>query len=125
MTVEHAVYSSEKLIVMNASGTVDLMASKAAIRKIVDDPAYREQYRILLDLQDSTNVMSVADAYELARFMAWPDPELPTHRKVAVVVSGEHDFDFAQFLELCAKNRGVNVRAFQSQSQAVQWLEVP
>ena len=54
--------------------------------------------------------------------MAWPDPALPTGRKVAVLVSGDREFGHARFLELCARNRGMRVRAFQNLEEADAWL---
>lgn len=124
MTVRHKVYHGSELIVLNAWGTVDLTASKAAIRKIADDPEFQDHYEILMDLQEVDADLSVPEVFELASFVAMPHNELPTRRKIAVVVSGEHEFDLAEFMALCAAHRHAKMRAFRDMSEAVQWLDL-
>ncbi len=122
MTVQHRVFTARELIVVNSSGEADLVASKAAIRKIASDSQFHSQYEILMDLRDVGCDLTVTEIYDLASFMAWPNDELPTRRKIAVVAD-EKSLDCAEFLELCATNRGVNLHAFNDMKQAAQWLD--
>lgn len=67
--------------------------------------------------------MSIADVFEIATHLAWPDPALPTRKKIAVLVSGERAFDHAKFLEMCSTNRGIRVGAFEDYEKAGEWLD--
>jgi len=111
------------LITMTSSGTIDLVASKAALQSLAADPEFESNYEILLDLRDSECVMSIADVFEIATYLAWPRPALPTRKKIAVLVSGQPAFDHAQFLQLCSTNRGVRIHAFEHYEKASDWLD--
>jgi hypothetical protein len=120
-THKHA-FPLKHLMVMTATGTLDLDASKVALKSIVADPNFDEQYEVLLDLRGIECAMSTVHIYELAKYMAFPNPALPTNKKIAVLVDGNFAFDHAQFLEMCAGNRGLNLRAFESYGKADDWL---
>ena len=108
---------------MTSSGTIDLVASKAALKSLAADPKFEARYEILLDLRDSECDLSVTDVYEICTYLAWPDPALPTSKKIAVLVSGQRAFDHAKFLEVCSTNRGVQVGAFEDYEKASEWLD--
>ena len=111
------------LIVMTSSGTIDLAASKSALKKLAADPEFDRHYEVLLDLRNSECEMTVMDVYEIAKDLAWPDPALPTRKKIAVLVSGQRAFDHAKFLEVCSLNRGVQIGAFEDYEKASEWLD--
>ncbi len=90
--------------------------------QIADEPSFNAQTEVLLDLRDIDCQLSTTDIFELAEHMAFPNPALDTHRKIAVLVSGHLSFDHARFFELCARNRGVNVQAFDEYEAADEWL---
>ena len=123
MQTQDRAHPSRHLIVMTASGTVDLAASKAALKTLAEDPQFLSSYEVLLDWRDIDCTMSVTDVYEIASYLAHPDTELPTHKKIAILVSGSHAFDHAKFLEVCATNRGVHLFAFEDYDKASQWLQ--
>jgi hypothetical protein len=108
---------------MDATGTLDLSASRIALAKLANDPEFDARSEVLLDLRDVTCAMTMAEIFELAVAMAWPDPSLPTHRKIAVLVAGGLvEFDHAKFLALCASNRGLTIAAFDDYDKAGAWL---
>ena len=123
MRTTRKAFPLKDLIVMTSSGTIDLAASKAALKSLAADPEFDRQYEILLDLRDSECEMSVGDVHEIATHLAWPDPALPTRKKIAVLVSGQRAFDHAKFLEVCSTNRGVQVGAFEDYEKASEWLD--
>lgn len=123
MKTRHWVIHSRELIVVNAEGTLDRTASLRALRHLVSSTEHTERYEVLMDLRDAECDVSTLDVYELAAGMAWPQPMLPTRRKVAVLVSEGEAFDHASFLELCAGNRGMRIRAFTDADAAAAWLE--
>jgi hypothetical protein len=108
---------------MTSSGTVDLVAAKAALKSLAADPEFEANYEILLDLRVSKCELSIGDVYEIATCLTWPDLALPTRRKIAVLVSGQRAFDHAKFLELCSTNRGIRVGAFEDYEKASEWLD--
>jgi len=122
ITTQHKAFPLDHLIVLDASGFLDLQASKAALKKLADDPDFDAQSEVLLDLRDITCEMSTQDIYELAAFMAWPDPALPTHKKIAVLVGGRGDFDHALFLQMCTANSGLRLGVFLDYDAANEWL---
>lgn len=122
MELKHHVFPTRDLIVVDASGLFDLQSSKRAIRRAVSEPEHREQFNILADLRDATCDLSTVDVYEIAAQIASPGPPTPPRRKVAVLVTDNSEFDHAQFLALCAQNRGVTIEAFVSLEEAQQWL---
>jgi hypothetical protein len=118
----HTVFHAQHLIVMDATGILDLAASIAALKKLAANPEFDTRAEILLDLRDVECRMSINDLYDLAVILAWPDPALPTQRKIAILVDGALEFDHARFLALCAVSRGVAIRAFDGYDAADGWL---
>lgn len=123
MKTTRKAFPLKDLIVITSSGTIDLAASKSALESLAADAKFDSQYEVLLDLRDSECEMSVIDVHEIATYLAWPDPALPTRKKIAVLVSGRQAFDHAKFLEMCSKNRGVRVGAFEDYDKASAWLD--
>lgn len=122
MRTEDKAYPWNDLIVSTATGTVDLDASKAALKNLADDPEFLPGYEVLLDWRDVECVMSVSDVFELAKYLTDLTTRLPTRKKIAILVSGKRSFDHAKFLELCANNRGVTLAAFEDYDKADEWL---
>lgn len=123
MRTARKAFPLKDLIIVTSSGTIDLVASKAALKSLAADPEFEAGYEVLLDLRDSKCAMSIADVFEIATYLAWPDPALPTRKKIAVLVSGERAFDHAKFLEMCSTNRGIRVGAFEDYEKAGEWLD--
>ncbi len=123
MKTTRKAFPLKDLIIVTSSGTIDLAASKAALKSLAADPEYEANYEILLDLRDSECKLSVGDMYELATYLARPDPAISRNRKIAVLVAGHLAFDHAQFLQLCSTNRGMRVGAFDDYEKASEWLD--
>jgi hypothetical protein len=124
MVATRKAFPLKDLLVMTTSGAIDLAASKAALGILATDPDYKANYELLLDLRDSKCELSLSDVFEIATFMARLDPALPPHKKIGVLVSGQTAFDHARFLELCSRNRGIEVSAFEDYEKAGEWLDV-
>ena len=123
MRTARKAFPLKDLIIVTSSGTIDLVASKAALKSLAADPEFEANYEILLDLRISECELSIVDIYQIATYLAWPDPALPTRKKIAVLVSGERAFDHAKFLEMCSTNRGIRVGAFEDYEKAGEWLD--
>ncbi|MEP6701748.1 MAG: hypothetical protein ABJB04_02080 [Betaproteobacteria bacterium] len=122
MNTRHQAFPLQHLIVVDATGILDLAESKAALKKLAADPQFDATTEVLLDLRDVTCEMTTLDIYELASFMAWPDPALPTRRNIAVLVEGRAGFDHASFLQMCTANAGIRLAAFDDYDAANAWL---
>ena len=122
MNTQNKAFPLKHLIVMTATGTLDFNASKAALKSLVADPGFDAHCEVLLDLRDIECAMSATDIFELAVHMSSPNPALPTYKKIAVLVAGHSAFDHAHFLEMCAGNRGLKLRAFEAYKNADEWL---
>jgi hypothetical protein len=120
------VFPLKHLIAMDAHGTLDLAASIAALKLLAAAPGFEDSSEVLLDLRDVECEMSTTNIFELAEFMALASTGLAAGRRIAVLVGahrrGHLAFNKAQFLELCADNRGLNVRAFEDPERADEWL---
>ncbi|MGP1676959.1 MAG: hypothetical protein ACTS6J_07350 [Burkholderiales bacterium] len=123
MRTTRKAFPLKDLIIMTSSGTIDLVSSKAALKSLAADPEFEANYEILLDLRVSECELSIVDIYQIATYLAWPDPALPTRKKIAVLVSGQRAFDHAKFLEMCSTNRGIRVGAFEDYEKASEWLD--
>ena len=122
MSTKDKTYPWKELIVMTATETVDLATSKAAFKKLADDPQFLQGYEVLLDWRDVSCKMSGTDVYELAQYLSDQDTELPTHKKIPILVSGMHAFDHGKFLQVCSNNRDVTLAAFEDFDKASAWL---
>jgi hypothetical protein len=127
MKTQIQIFEFKHLIVMTAHGTVDLSASKAALKSLVADPGFDASPEVLIDLRDTDCDISVTDVFELVKHMALSIPALSQNHRIAVLVKRHAPanlvFNYAQFLELCADNRGLNIRAYGDYNHAIDWLD--
>jgi len=123
MTIQHQIWSSRKLVIAFAKGTMNFRNAKKAMAEIATDPRYQETFEVLLDITQVENHLNLVDIFELASALERPNSILPTHRKIAIVVDNGKTLDQAEFLKLCAQNRGVNIQWFASMSAAEAWLD--
>ena len=122
MITRHKIFPLKHLFIMDASGTLDLQASKAALERLAASPGFDSQNEILLDLRYVDCHMSMSDLYEMGKTLGWPAPALPTLKKIAILVAGHTELGHAQFLATCGINRGIRLAAFDDYDKADEWL---
>jgi hypothetical protein len=105
----------------HVSGVVDLDASRELLRKLVAAAARHRVHRVLLDGRDSRSNASTADIWSLANDLSSLGVSRE-HRVALLLQPPQADFDRGAFLELCATNRGFQLRAFHDFEQAFDWL---
>jgi hypothetical protein len=122
MDVKHKVFHGEEFIKTTATGELDLWGSKLALRALAEDPRYPAGYDLLFDLRDAECELVAGDILSLLEYFI-------THRhafsgKIAIVVSDSNgdDLDGARFMEFCAANAGLAVRAFARLDEAAEWV---
>ena len=101
------------------TGEINLALGMRLLREIADAGAGLEDHQVLVDIRHIEGSMTPADLWTLAG-------ELASYRRslgarTAILCPLER-FDNARFFTLCAENQGVNVHAFTSYEQAMEWL---
>lgn len=120
LRVKHEVIDGKEFIKVSATGEFDLEASRGALKELLEDPKFSKPCDILCDLSDAECALTVTDIFMLVQSMT--EHRSAFQRKIAVLVSSDHDFDKAKFMELCAENRGLQVQAFDEPAEAEAWL---
>ena len=126
MKTQIKVFPLKHLLAMDAQGMLDLSASKASLKLLAAAPGFDDSSEVLLDLRDVECELSTTAIFALAEFMALASTGLAAGRRITVLVGahqhGHLAFNRAQFLEFCADNRGLNMRAFEDANTADAWL---
>lgn len=122
MATRKYIRLDEQLVVVEATGRIDVPATKKMFDRLLPESADKERYQVLLDLRNVECDMLVSDIRELAAYAAQPNPALPTGKKVAVVVEGREDFEHAELFAFFAERRGSQVQAFEDLAEAEAWL---
>jgi hypothetical protein len=76
--------------------------------------------RILIDSREASSHSTMVDVWTLARDLS--SLGVTHENRVAVLNRPKDNFDRAAFLELCATNRGYQIKAFREFEQAFAWL---
>ena len=120
METNYKIISAKDFIKAKPSGEIDLEQSKKVLVELASIAKPRADCEILLDVRQVYTNLDFSDIYELV-------VELVKYRssfrnKIAVLSRGDRQFDNVQFMELCAKNRGFQIRAFVDFEKTIDWL---
>ena len=110
---------AEQLVKTTVDGLFSYEDSHEMLRRLATDPKFPDPYDVLIDLRQAPCRLSYVDVFHLVRDMEAYRSAF--RNKVAVVVA-DPAFDTATFMELCAENRGLQVRAFTEIADAEAWL---
>jgi len=102
-----------------AEGALDLKETRKALFEAASLFPPCNAYHVLLDTRHAQSTMSTFDLYLLASELG--SRPMPICRKIAILCPIER-FEYAEFLETCSQNRGVNLNAFHSFEVAISWL---
>jgi len=100
----------------NVSGTVDLQTKRALLKKLLTS----SNHHILIDCRASSSQSTTVDVWMLAAELG--KLGMTNNHRIAILHNTRDGFDPASFLELCATNRGYQLRAFHDFEQATMWL---
>jgi len=126
MATNIRIVHAHDFIRATADGRLDLEISKKLLAEIASSTVNMPDYELLLDTRRAQMAMSVTDLWYLVTDTWYlsgkpVNARGPFPRKTAVLCPlGE--FDQASFFALCAQNRGLQVRAFSSFEDAIEWL---
>ena len=100
-------------------GVINLDESEHVLRDVVGISQSLEEFDILVDTRDAASTLSASDLWFLAdRLVRYPKAFIG---KTAIFCPRER-FDHARFFALCADNRGIDMKAFTSYEEAMEWL---
>ncbi|SPF47677.1 hypothetical protein SBDP1_680018 [Syntrophobacter sp. SbD1] len=120
MPTDIRIIHAHDFIKATPEGLLDLEEAKNILTEIALESARLANCEVLLDTRKAQAEMSITDLWYLAT-------ELSNLRKdyscwkTAVLCPLER-FDHAGFFALCAQNIGLQVRAFTSFEDAIEWL---
>jgi hypothetical protein len=105
-----------------SEGTLDLEESKKLLLEVASVAAPLVDYDIVLDIREAESELSVADLWHLAAELDDNFRKAFSRSLTTAVLCPRDRFDHAAFFALCAKNRGFQVSAFTSFTDAFEWL---
>lgn len=105
---------------MTPEGKYDFESTRDMLIDAVAASAKSPDHEVLLDLRSARANLSMVDVYYLAAELDRRD--VVFREKIALLLTTEQKWDQAKFFELCAINRGLDVGAFTSYEDAINWL---
>ncbi len=121
MKTTYKLISAKDFIKAHPTGEPDLEQSKKILVELASIAEPPADYEILLDVRDSYGHLSFFDMYELVAELGRQRSAF--RNKIAFLSRPDDQFDKAQFLELCARNRGFQVGAFTDFQETIEWLQ--
>jgi hypothetical protein len=123
MLLKVDVISAKDFIMTTVEGQLDLKTSIAMLEKIRSAARGRGKFDILIDLRQTTIKMSTVDIWDLC--VGLPEFGDTFKTKTVVLIGKGTNADKAEFLRLCAMNRGVRINIFTDYEEAMKWLYLP
>jgi hypothetical protein len=100
-------------------GHVDFQASKRMIDEIVASTQGLDEYEILIDVRGKTGCLAPEELWRLAEEFVRHGH---TFQHRTAVLCAPADFGRAKFVEYRADHHGLNIEAFVSYEEAMEWL---
>ena len=119
MPTDIRIIHAHDFIKATPEGQLDFERAKEALLGIASASSALADYEIILDTRKAQPIMSVFDLWYLA--LELEKLGEPFSRKTAVLCPLER-FDSAKFFAVCAQNRRLQIRAFTSFEDAIEWL---
>lgn len=116
------VIHAHDFITATPEGQLDLESSKKLLVEIAAAAAPLLDYDVVLDTRGVQSNMSVTDLWYLAAELSANFRKAFSRSLKTAVLCPLERFDHAGFFALCAQNRGFQVSAFTSFSDAYEWL---
>ncbi len=120
MAVNVRVVPIKEFLRTDIAGHLDLQTSRSLLHSIMKACKKQNVDRVLIDTREATSDASVLDVWTLASDLT--SVGLSSQHRLAVVNRPKDEFDRAEFLEVCASNRGFQLKAFREFEAAFTWL---
>jgi hypothetical protein len=102
-------------------GILNLEKSKNLIVEIASVSTNLSDFDLIVDTRKTQVEMSPTNLWYLAQELSNLRLRKPIWKRTAILCPLE-GFDFAEFFALCSQNRGLQVNAFTSFEDAIEWL---
>jgi hypothetical protein len=114
------IIHARDFVTARPGGILDLEASEKLLADIASASTSLDSFQVLLDTRRALAVLSTGDLWRLAQKLT--QGHVSALHKTAVLCPSER-FDHARFFSaICAEGRGLNIRAFLSYEDAMEWL---
>jgi len=117
------IVNARDFVSAKPDGTLNLEEGEQLLREVVgiSDPL-GEEFDILVDTRDAVSALSATDLWFLAdRLLRHPK----TFAGRTAILCPDERFDHAAFFALCAESKGIDMQAFTSYEEAMNWLQAP
>jgi hypothetical protein len=122
MAIEYSMEVSGDTLIVKVWGFDEGFEEAAAYNKAVESAAASAGCsRILCDERELEYRLNVTDTYRLGEYAS----EIARRFDKIAIVTVEGDEEIMRFWEDVTFNRGINVRVFFSEKEAVAWLSAP
>jgi hypothetical protein len=113
------VIHAKDFLRMTPEGKIDFEKTRDMLLEAVSVEGLSSELDVLVDFRHVESDLSPTDVWYLAEELSKHDEAFKD--QIAILVNPER-FDNAKFFELCALNRGLEVAAFSSYEDAINWL---
>ena len=113
------VIHAREFIKAAPDGHLDVERAKAALLELATEAGPANSFEVLLDTRYTVSNLSVADLWNIAAELGRLRSTFS--RRTAVLCPLDR-FDRAAFMAYCAREQGLNIRAFTSFEDAIEWL---
>jgi hypothetical protein len=124
MSIDVKVVRLRDLLALGHQGALGLSSVIEDVQQIALVRGAFSTFDVLVDTRGTESALSATDTWEVAAALASAvhagEPR-GFSAKIAVLCPADH-FGNAKFFELCALNRGLNVRAFTAFEEVFDWL---
>ena len=115
------VIRANEFLTSRATGELDLQQSKAMLLKLACINKPPAKHDILLDVRGANSTqLTLIDVAELVELML--EHRESFRKKLAILTAEDAPLTRANFMKLYADNRGLQVGAFKSFEEAINWL---
>jgi len=122
LTLRLQVIHAKDFLRMTPDGKIDFEKTRDMLLEAVSVEGLSSELDVLVDFRQVESDLSTTDIWYLAEELSRHDEAFKD--RIALLVNSEK-FDNAKFFELCAMNRGLEVAAFASYEEAINWLFPP
>jgi hypothetical protein len=122
MPFEHLVDSARKTAYVRGRGALGVEAAIELIRELAEDPGFRSDFLVLVDLREAGFAPSSEEVRRIVDELGSRSDKF--RNRIAMVAAGELSFGVARMLTSFAEARGLRMAAFRDPEEAERWLGV-
>ena len=119
MPTQLRIIRAKDFIKATPEGALDLEKSRVLLMQIASAKRLLQDYALILDTRKADSKMSAYELWYLAGELQKVDS---TFLRKTAILCPDKRFEMAKFFALCAENHGVEMQAFISFEDAMEWL---